>query len=119
MNNQDLLKCFVLSGTLSDHLELMKSNRVWGTQVELYAAATLFMLPILLCLYSKRDSYKWIVYHPVSSSSAITYPLEKEPVTMHYLHHLELINTSGNHFDIIVDKDNGTYPLDVYTFFKK
>lgn len=46
------------------------------------------------------------------SSSAITYPLE-EPVTMHYLHHLELINTSGNHFDIIVDKGNGTYPLDV------
>ena len=32
---------------------------------------------------------------------------------MHYLHHLELINTSGNHFDIIVDKGNGTYPLDV------
>ena len=32
---------------------------------------------------------------------------------MHYLHHLEQINTSGNHFDIIIDKDNGTYPLDV------
>ena len=53
-NNEHILKCFVLSGTFSDHLEQMKNDRVWGTQVELYAAATLFMLPIYVYT-PKRD----------------------------------------------------------------
>lgn len=71
-NNEDILKYFVLSGTFSDHLEQMKNDRVWGTQVELYAAATLFMLPIYVYT-PKRDTYNWIVYQPRSSSNTITY----------------------------------------------
>ena len=74
MNNEDLLKCFVLSGTLNGHLERMKNNRVCGTQVELYAAVTLLTLLIIICLYSKRRHLPY--------SSAITHPLEKEPVTI-------------------------------------
>lgn len=52
----------------SEHADYMFKNGVWGTEVEIFAMATI--LNTSICVYSKYgNAYRWLEYKPLDSCS--------------------------------------------------
>ena len=91
--HSDRYKPLLLGRTLSEHLESMKKPFVWGTQVELQAAADYYDMCIyLLTKREQQERYHWHRYTPRKSSVAT----DKLP-------HIELAHPGSVHFDVILD----------------
>ena len=91
--HSDRYKPLLLGRTLSEHLESMKKLFVWGTQVELQAAADYYDMCIyLLTKREQQERYHWHRYTPRRSSVAT----DKLP-------HIELAHPGSVHFDVILD----------------
>ncbi|KAK3082975.1 hypothetical protein FSP39_010468 [Pinctada imbricata] len=87
---------YVDGGTLQDHIICMRENGAWGTQLEIYAAATLLQRDIyVLSPDHSGKKYRWLLFTPrFSYPEANTY--DKCYIT--------LCHTNGNHYDRIASK---------------
>ena len=91
--NGDHYKPLLFEGTLTDHLEMMRKPGVWGTQVELQAAADYYKMSIyLLTKREQQDRCQWNLYRPRNSAL----PADGFP-------HIELAHPGSVHFACIVD----------------
>lgn len=79
--------------TIQQHIEVMKTSRVWATQVEVQAAVEVYGVPLYLFTQTPtRNSYHWLRYTPRTQA------VPTIPET-----HLELAHPLSVHFDAVID----------------
>ncbi len=77
--------------------------RVWGTEVELLAAASLLQIPVFT-LIPHGNTYKRFRYNPMCEDR-LTLPSQVPlPKQLFHLSHIELLNVQGGHYDCIMSK---------------
>ena len=107
---QNYLLSQVNTDTITSHTELMLRPHVWGTHMEVIAAASLFQIPVYFTKESESvdGEYHWQVIHPLPSEK-LRYPkiVDHPPVEMATLTHFELAYTRGTHYDSIISIDTG------------
>jgi len=84
-----------------DHVSSMSKDRIWGTQVEIQAAADYLKLPIYELMYDSVTSrHKWIAFKPrhIESMTEENMPQPHFPFTTD---HIELLHNQY-HYDSIV-----------------
>ena len=107
--NQANFKPYIC-GDLETYLDKMKCTGVWGTSVELLAAASFLCIPVFT-LIPHTSTYKWLKYKPLCEDM-LTFPSQNPPSKqLLELNHIELLNVQGCHYDCIVSLD-GSYPMD-------
>ena len=94
-----------VDGQMVEYIAKVKQTRVWGTAVELLAAATLFGIPVYTFL-PNGNSYHWLCYEPLQSDKFV-YPQDPPPLRLLNLDHIELFNANGCHYDVIVSSEGG------------
>ncbi|XP_065893425.1 uncharacterized protein [Dysidea avara] len=99
-----------IDGDMVEYIARVRLTRVWGTAVELLAAASLFDIPVYT-LVPYKDTYHWLCYKPLENAKLI-YPKEPPPSRLHHIDHFELLNVHGCHYDVIASEDGGVYMLD-------
>ena len=99
-----------IDGNIVEYITRVRHARVWGTAVELIAAASLFGMPVFT-LTPHGDSYRWLCYQPLKSNSLV-YPKEPPPVRLQHMDHIELFNVHGCHYDCILSRSEGVNTLD-------
>ncbi len=101
--NRQMFEPLLITATFEEHTERMAYNRVFGSHVELQAAASLFEMPVYLCTISPQDGqYKWTQYKPFPPDKLVYPPSKERPTTLNHLSHIELFHTGGNHFDCVL-----------------
>ena len=78
--------------------------------------ASLMQLPVYTFTHIHHGVYKWVLYNPFIESS-MKFPKEPYPTQADDLNHIELLHTSGCHYDCIGTEDEGL-PLLYLTFQK-
>jgi len=65
-DNMEIYKSFYIGrNSFCDHVSSMFKDGIWGTQVEIQAAADYFVLPVYELMYNSiTSSHKWIVFKP-------------------------------------------------------
>ena len=106
---------YVFGRTLEEHIDSMQHTRIWGTQVELLASASLFEMEVFVLTDSFGGSsstlgYRWMKYSPIDCQKLSFPPADERPSALDNIHHLELFH-SFSHFDCVVGVDDGTLPL--------
>jgi len=92
------------------HLKKMGKPFVWGTHIELKAAASYFQIPLYFCEKSpKTECYEWHCFSPICSAEKLNYPQNRAYVTKS-LGHFELAYYEGVHYDCIVSTDTNRTP---------
>ena len=107
-SNADKFRVYVNRGTtLEDHLLHMQYSRTWATQVELYAAASLFGRELYIYTPTVRadEQYIWTKVSPLPPHVVLAFPPKDEPwpKRLDEIDHMELCHTSGIHFDVVAD----------------
>lgn len=92
----------------------MGTDGVWGTEIELLAAATMLQAPVYTYTYiSDSREYRWSRYRPLAQPNQVV--CDYVPSIRRLVHmpkppeyHLELFHFNGNHYDLIVsaEQDN-------------
>ena len=111
--NPCIFQCLVWEGSVEDHVCKMKANGVWGTHVELAAAATYYRVPVFVCTpHPKTQHYYWVHFNPLPGNLSRPNIGDGDGVS-HKIHlsHIELCNTSAVHYDCVLSADN-TFPTD-------
>ena len=107
-SNADKFRVYSNCGTtLEDHLLHMQYSRTWATQVELYAAASLFERELYVYTLTVRvdEQYIWTKVSPLPSNVVLAFPPNDEPwpKRLDDIDNMELCHTSGIHFDVLVN----------------
>lgn len=95
-----------IDGDVREYVAKVKLTRIWGTAVELLAAATLFEIPVYT-FSPQQTSYHWLCYKPLTSHKLIYATKEIHPPRLNHIDHIELLHTSGYHYDCIMASDGG------------
>ena len=102
--NRDMFELFVMSGTFEDHITTMRREGAWGTQVELWAAASFYQVPFYVCSpHPTTKQYRWLLFNPLDHAQ-LTFEAEHTPENP-ALGHAELCHTCGDHFDSVITLD--------------
>ena len=98
--------------SLEDHILKMQYTWTWGTQVELYAAASLFQKEIYVFTPTLRKygTYTWIKIPPYPPQVELVFPPQDKPWLrlLNEINHMELCHTFGNHYDVVQSTDGFT-----------
>ena len=108
LNNRPAFEKYIMTGSFEEHVKAL-SDGAWGTQVELFATASYYQLPVYVCSpHPQTDKYRWLVFQPVDSSDL----LFDEKQTLHQPNnsHVELCHTWGDHFDCVLNLHDA-FPL--------
>ena len=95
--------------TVKQQVQHMSKPNSWGTHLEIYAAATLFRIPVYYCTQSTSDSrYTWGVFNPIVADR-ITFPVITEDLLLNRTatSHIEMYYHSSVHYDAIVSLQTG------------
>lgn len=95
-----------IDGDIRDYVAKVKLTRVWGTAVELLAAASLFEIPVFTFI-PREGGYHWLCYKPLTSNNLVYPTEESRPWRLNHMDHVELLNTYGCHYDCIMANDGG------------
>ena len=90
--------------TFTQHLKNIKKQFVWGTTLEIIAAASLFELDVYIATETYRVGFPtWLVYapRPVSNRRWLLDQLESKLSVTNKRSWIELLHVSGCHFDSI------------------
>ena len=89
---------------IEEHIHGMEMDRVWGTDLEIHAAASLWQIKVYVCIpVPSCSSYSWIRFNPLSS---VTIPTQCQEIpSPPGVFHFELYYACRCHYDVIV----GTY----------
>ena len=71
---------------------------------------SLMQLPVYTYIPIHQGVYKWVLYSPLIESS-LKFPKEPYLTQADDLNHIELLHTSGGHYDCIGTEDEGLPPL--------
>jgi hypothetical protein len=89
---------------ITEHVNRVKRLTVWGSHVELQAAACLLDLPIYVCTQKDGNkSFFWEVFKPLQEE--LIFP-ESRLIKPAGVWHFELCHTSNCHYDIITEGDD-------------
>ena len=94
---------------VKQQVQHMSKPNSWGTHLEIYAAATLFRIPVYYCTQSTSDSrYTWGVFNPIVADR-ITFPVITEDLLLNRTatSHIEMYYHSSVHYDAIVSLQTG------------
>lgn len=84
---------------IQNHVEKMKKDRVWGTQVELQATADLFSLPIYVCSpHPQTKIIRWMKFSPSNRQFQISTEAQALINLAFTNNHIEVAHT-GSHYD--------------------
>ena len=105
-HNKAMLQKFCHPVPIEQHLNGMKLDRIWGTDLELHTAASLWQVPIYVCTQNQNDpKYFWIVFKPMDNSKLICteecQQLPRPPGVLHF----ELFHAWRCHYDVVVGPD--------------
>ena len=102
-HNNKLFQQFCHPTPIKDHINGMMLDRIWGTDLEIHAAASLWQVDVYVCQPNTSDSsYSWICFKPFPQSQLI-YPEESLQITRPPgVLHFELLYASRCHYDVIV-----------------
>ena len=105
-HNKSWLQKFCHPLPIEYHLNGMKSDRIWGTDLEIHAAASLWKIPIYVCTQNPNDpKYFWVLFKPINSSELVL-PEECQQLTLSAgVHHFELLHAWRCHYDVIIGPD--------------
>ena len=111
--NKELFQRFCHPIPIKDHINGMRLDRIWGTDLEIHAAASLWQVKIYVCqpnTCTSDSSYSWICFKPFPLAELV-YPdecqqLPRPPGVLHF----ELFYASRCHYDVIIGADG--YPPD-------
>ena len=103
LHNKKLFQRFCYPKPIEEHISGMKNDRIWGTDLEIHAAASLWQVKIYVCQPNTTDSsYSWICFAPFPQSQ-IMCPREcQELLCPPGVFHFELFYASRCHFDVII-----------------
>ena len=95
-NNKQKFKPFITgSQSIDARVSNMSKSGIWGTQVELIAAATLYNIPVYVASRSTDGlSYHWRKYTPIAVDNVVIIETDKT--------HIELVHLNNCHFDPVV-----------------
>lgn len=86
---------------IEQHINGMEKDRVWGTDLEIHAAASLWQLKVYVCVPDPTcSSYSWIRFNPISN--VITPTQCQEILCPPGVFHLELFYARRCHYDVTV-----------------
>ena len=104
--NHDTFSKYCTLNTLEEHTARMKYETVWGTDLELRAAASYLQIPIYVSTQrSKTMEYYWECYKPLL---ALVPPKEhffSDIPQTKALHHLEICHRDRCHYDVVTMSD--------------
>ena len=97
-SNKDMFRHLSMQHTSIDqHVKQMCKPGTWGTQVEIFAMATLFKIPVYVASQNpKYLNYCWCKYTPLISDGYTSQETLASIKT-----HAEIIHINGNHFDAV------------------
>ena len=99
--NTNVFKAYVKPGTsIAEHITIMRREGTWGTELELFAAASFYQLPFHVCWpHPQTREYKWLEFPP-KDHAQLTFKgdMPEKPA----LRHAELCNTNANHYETII-----------------
>ena len=103
-------------GTFREHLKRLYHPNTWATQIEVFAIATYFQVPVYFCAdppRQERGVYCWECFMPVDSPENLSYPYVIEPPfdSVISVHHFEIIYHTGYHYNSVICADTGTVSL--------
>ena len=102
--NTNVFQAYVKPGTsIAEHITTMRREGTWGTELELFAAASFCQLPFHVCwLHAETREYKWLEFPP-EDPAQLTFEggRPEKPA----LRHAELCNTNGDHYDTVITID--------------
>ncbi len=88
---------------MNSHINKLHRPGIWGTHVELLAAATYFQISIYIV---KGNQCAWEVLQPLRPTSNLKYQLcpeiNTETKDFHLPHHVELLHTNDCHYDSLI-----------------
>ena len=95
--------------TIEEHVSHMMHNSVWGTQVEIVAAATLFQIPVYVCSFTPTY-YSWNITKPLPTDNIRIPELLTDELILNNsaVTHLELYY-HGSHYDAITKSDDSEF----------
>ena len=103
--NRQIFEKYVMTGTFEDHVGTMKRLGAWATQLEVFAVASLYQLPVYLCSpHPTTHEYRWLLYEPVDRAHLFFQGDVQRTLATN--NHIKLCHTGGQHFDCVSDKDN-------------
>ena len=83
--------------SMEQHIKQMSKLGTWGTQVEIFAMATLYNIPVYVASqHPKSLNYSWCKYTPIALDDSTSQEIFTNDIT-----HVEIIHMNGNHFDTI------------------
>ena len=85
----------------------MDASGVWGTELEILAAATMLQAPVYTYTQTNSKSYQWLRYLPLSSAHSVTCKYHDSVQRLVHMikpadYHLELFHFNSSHYDVIV-----------------
>ena len=93
---------------INSHIRKMLAPGVWGTHVELVAAATYFQIPVYIL---KNNRCSWEVLFPLGPQRKFKYQLcpeiDVEADNFHRPHHIELLHSDNCHYDSLISNSGG------------
>ena len=88
--------------TIEEHITHMGMPNTWGTQVDLFATATYYQVPVYT--YVAEDTHlRWEVFKPLSNADNVHYPITMDGKSFTPHSHFELLYYPNSHYDSIVD----------------
>ncbi len=109
--NEELFSEYLMpinKATISEQVKHMMRPGVWGTHLELKAAATLFQIPIYCCTQNSQQhdtQYSWSVINPFQACKS-PYIIDEVAQDKAEISHIEVYHHSS-HYDAIVSTDSG------------
>ncbi len=106
-------KCFeqyCTTDSVKDHIQHMRHERVWATQLEAYVAASCLRRTVYI--YSQRSGNGeryWQKIDPLPPHTLMSLPTEYKIELHPFITHLELCHINWCHYDVITPL-NGEYP---------
>lgn len=116
--NQDIFCKFCKERTLEEHVAHMKYDTIWGTDIEIRAAASYLQRPIYVCTQRSRSlEYYWDYFAPLTtrmptSGDYFDNIYHSRPLPIH----LEICHSNRCHYDVITMSDGSpaTSPPAIY-----
>ena len=100
-HNKEHFQPFCHPIPIEEHINGMEKDRVWGTDLEIHAAASLWNVKIYVCTPDfNSSSYSWLYFNPILN---VTIPTQcQELPCPPGVFHFELFYAWRCHYDVII-----------------
>ena len=108
--NENSFRSYCLPDTVTEHVEKMRNNYIWGTHAEIFAFSVLVFRPVFVATEKHDRTYYW-AKHTCSQSTQFQFTSLKDlDKQLEKISHIEICNVAGVHYDVSLTKD-GELPI--------